>query len=335
MDASEEIDPIWAPRPELLPQWFHTALAVPRNEGFVEVDGTRIHYFRWGDRSLPPVLMTHGFLAHARCFAFIAPFLAGDHHVVAYDLSGMGDSAVRPGCDERARGEEMIGVAEVMGLFDGPAKPVIVAHSFGSAVGLTAMALASDRFAGIILCDLMILRPATLEERWSSGGTSPGSGDPDKPHRRYPDYATARSRYVLSPPQPAGEPFLLDYMAFHSLRQDEEDWSWKFDPEVFRRYNAAQEWREMGHRVVATPGRKAIVHGEESSLFTSDSAAYVRELGGTDIPIIAIPEARHHLMLEQPMGLTAVLRAVLQMWLPAGGRTCAEPKCYVPGESDG
>src|SRR3546814_2008986 len=78
-----DIDPEWAPNPEELPRWFVDALAVPRDAGFVEVDGTRIHYFRWGRRGAPPVLMTHGFLAHARCFAFIAPFLAKAYAVVA------------------------------------------------------------------------------------------------------------------------------------------------------------------------------------------------------------------------------------------------------------
>lgn len=314
MEAFEDINPIWAPRSHELPEWFHDALAVPREEGFVEVNGTRIHYFSWGDRSLPPILMTHGFLAHARCFAFIAPFLAGGHHIAAYDLSGMGDSAARPSCDAHDRGAEMVGVAEALGMFNGPTKPVIVAHSFGSSVGLTAMEIAGERFAGLILCDLMILRPAVLEARVRHGSTRPGSGDPDKPQRRYPDYPTARSRYVLSPPQPVGEQFLMDYMAFHSLRQCGQEWTWKFDPEVFRQNNADQQWHNIGQRVVATQGRKAIIYGEQSLLFTSDSANYVRELGGTDIPMIAIPRAAHHLMLDQPLAFTTALRTVLEMW---------------------
>lgn len=314
MEAIKDIDPIWAPRPEDLPEWFHAALAVPREEGFVEIDGTRIHYFRWGDRSLPPIVMTHGFLAHARCFAFIAPFLSGEYHVVAYDLSGMGDSATRPRCDAQARGAEMVGVTEALGLFEGPAKPVIIAHSFGASAGLTALAMASERFAGLILCDMMVLRPEVLEERGRQGSTRPGSGDPDKPQRRYPNFATARSRYVLSPPQSVGEPFLMDYMAFHSLRRSGDEWTWKFDPEVFRQDNAGQEWQQIGQRLVDTPGSKAIVYGEQSLLFTPDSANYVRELGGTDIPIIAVPQARHHLMLDQPLAFTAAIRAVLEVW---------------------
>ena len=314
MDVSDDIDLLWAPRPDELPDWFREALAVPREEGFIGVEGTRIHYFRWGDRSRPPILMTHGFLAHARCFAFIAPFLAGDHHVVAYDLSGMGDSDNRPGCDADARGAELVGVAEALGLFDGPAKPIIIAHSFGASVGLTALALAGDRFSGLILCDMMVLRPEVLEERGRQGSTRPGSGDPDKPQRRYPDYPTARSRYVLSPPQAAGEAFLMDYMAFHSLRRSGAEWTWKFDPEVFRQDNARQGWQAIGQRLVATPGRKAIVHGAESLLFTPDSVDYVRELGGTDIPIIAIPKAHHHLMLDQPLAFVTALRTILEIW---------------------
>ena len=314
MDASDDIDPIWTLRPDDLPEWFHAALAIPREEGFIEVSGTSIHYFRWGDRSMPPIVMTHGFLSHARCFAFIAPFLAGDYHVVAYDLSGMGDSAARPGCDAQARGAEMVGLAQVLGLFDGPAKPVIIAHSFGASVGLTALAMASERFAGLILCDMMVLRPEVLEERGRQGSTRPGSGDPEKPQRCYPDYATARSRYVLSPPQSVGEPFLMDYMAYHSLRRSGDEWTWKFDPEVFRQDNAGEGWQQIGQRLVETPGRKAIVYGEQSLLFTPDSANYVRELGGTDIPIIAVPQAHHHLMLDQPLAFTTALRTVLEMW---------------------
>ncbi len=320
-DNTPDIVPEWAPDPSRLPLWFVNAISVPREEGFVTVDGVRMHYFRWGNPAAPPVLMTHGFLSHARCFAFVAPFLAEDYHVVAYDLSGMGDSEVREGCDMAARGREMIGVAEALGLFGHARKPIIVAHSFGSAVALTALSLAPGAFAGAVICDLMVLRPSHLKTFWESGHTSPGSGDPNRPPRRYPDYASARERYVLSPPQPVGEPFLMDYMAYHSLRRDGEGWTWKFSPSVFKRDNSRGEWLEIGPRLVGTPGRKVILHGEQSLLFTADSRDYVCELGGTDIPIVAIPEARHHLMLDQPLAFTAALRAVLAEWTKFSGQT--------------
>lgn len=319
-DTTNDIVPEWAPDPSRLPRWFLEAMSVPREEGFVTVDGVRMHYFRWGNPSSPPVLMTHGFLSHARCFAFVAPYLAKDYHVVAYDLSGMGDSEVRENCDMETRGREMIGVAGALGLFGHARKPIVVAHSFGSAVALTALSQAPGAFAGAVICDLMVLRPSRLEAFWGGGHTSPGSGDPNRPHRRYPDYASARERYILSPPQPVGEPFLMDYMAYHSLRRVGEEWSWKFSPAVFKRDNARGEWLEIGARLAAAPGRKAIVHGEQSLLFTEDSRDYVRELGGIDIPIVAIPEARHHLMLDQPLAFTAALRALLAEWTECPGQ---------------
>ncbi|MEL6189132.1 MAG: alpha/beta hydrolase, partial [Myxococcota bacterium] len=77
----DDLAPLQGPYPD----WFKAAFEVPRSEGSVEVDGCAIHYFEWGERSAPPVLMTHGFMAHARVFAFVAPFLASRFHLVSYD----------------------------------------------------------------------------------------------------------------------------------------------------------------------------------------------------------------------------------------------------------
>lgn len=313
-DCPEDIDALWAGDGSHLPEWFVSALRVPREEGYVEIEGAKAHYFRWGDRAKPKVLMTHGFLSHARCFSFIAPFLAEDYDVVAFDLAGMGDSEMRGHADPLARGREFGEIAEALGLFADGHKPTIIAHSFGSGAALTAVTQSPDTFSGIVVCDLMVMRPALLQAYWNLRRASPGSGDPDKAKSRYPSYDAARSRYVLSPPQPVGEPFLLDYMAFHSLRRDGEGWTWKFSPEVFRRSNRLDEWLTIGERLVNAPGRKAIVHGEESQLFNRDSVAYVRELGGGAIPIIAVPQARHHLMLDQPLAFVTALRSLLRLW---------------------
>jgi pimeloyl-ACP methyl ester carboxylesterase len=65
---------------------------------------------------------------------------------------------------------------------------------------------------------------------------------------------------------------------------------------------------------VAAPGRKAIIHGEESLLFTRDSRDFVHDLGGKSIQIIAVPGARHHLMLDQPLAFVTAVRALLAQW---------------------
>ncbi|MEM8942490.1 MAG: alpha/beta hydrolase, partial [Pseudomonadota bacterium] len=57
-----------------------------------------------------------------------------------------------------------------------------------------------------------------------------------------------------------------------------------------------------------------IIYGQDSVLFDDDSAVYMRECGANDVPIIAIPGARHHLMLDEPIAFASVLRAVLGQW---------------------
>ena len=295
------------------PHWFEKALATPRREGWVDSAGCPMHYFSWGDPSNPGVILLHGFLAHARCFAFIAPFLAKDYYVVAYDFSGMGDSGVREAYPDQVRLQELLDVATETGLFDSGHKPTIIAHSYGGSVGLIAMEQCYEKFARLVICDLMTLRPQRLEAHAKDSGP-PGSQDPRRPNRVYPDYDTAKGRFILSPPQKVYGEYLFDYMAYHSLKKVDGGWSWKFHPSVFEpRPEIYQRMLVQGKRIADVPGSVAIVYGEQSTLFDDDSADYIRECGGEHIPMIGIPGARHHLMLDQPFAFASVLKAMLVM----------------------
>jgi pimeloyl-ACP methyl ester carboxylesterase len=300
------------------PDWLRDVLSVPREEGYVDVDGVNIHYFRWGDKSKPAIIMLHGFLAHSRCFAFIAPYLAADYHVVAYDFSGMGDSDTRDSYSLTVRIEELLSVAEQTGLSANDAKPTIVAHSYGGHVGLAAVRAHPEQFSGIVICDLMILRPSVWEEN-AALFKPPGNQNSKRKNRVYPDYQTAKQRFVLSPPQVVEQPELFNFMAFHSLTEVTGGWSWKFDPGVFNHEPGSEEnFLKTAERLVTAPGRKAIIYGKESLLFTDDSAAYIREtiaeMQAPNFPIVGIPHARHHLMLDQPIAFVSALRTVLAFW---------------------
>ncbi|MFT4769472.1 MAG: pimeloyl-ACP methyl ester carboxylesterase [Glaciecola sp.] len=296
-----------------VPAWLEDALLVPREEGWVKSGGCDMHYFRWGNPKNPGLLLIHGFLAHARCFGFIAPFLAQHYHVVAFDLSGMGDSGVREHYSDPVRAAEVEDVARATGLLDHAVKPIVIAHSYGGHVALTAMQEHHALFGGLIICDLMVLRPERLKAYF--GSEKPLRSDPSRPNRVYPDYETAKGRFVLSPPQPVNVPSLFDYMAYHSLKQVEGGWTWKFDTGVFQSDFGRQERMfRQGEIIAETPGRKAIVYGQDSLLFDDDSAEYIHECGATDVPIIGIPGARHHLMLDEPIAFVSVLRTILAQW---------------------
>lgn len=59
----------------------------------------------------------------------------------------------------------------------------------------------------------------------------------------------------------------------------------------------------------------------EDGLVTPDIGAYMYERLGRRAPVVEIPEAGHHMMLDQPLSLLTALRTLLADWdhsRPAG-----------------
>ena len=60
--------------------------------------------------------------------------------------------------------------------------------------------------------------------------------------------------------------------------------------------------------------RVAILRGEKSVIFPGSSAKYMHELMDKKSPIINVPEAHHHIMVDQPMALISALRSLIIDW---------------------
>ncbi|MEL7371351.1 MAG: alpha/beta hydrolase [Myxococcota bacterium] len=311
MNARSDIDELPMP----LPEWFTQAFAVPRETGEVDVGGCPIRFYAWGDPALPPVLMMHGFLAHARVFAFVAPLLAQKFRLVAFDLSGMGDSGHRSAYGPRI--DEVLAVAAHTGLFAHGSRPFIVTHSFGGTVGLDAFEQHGDRFGGLVICDLFMKSRARLDEQLENDDIARLSARA-KGHKVYPDLQTALSRYRLSPAQPCANDFLLAFMGRHSLKRVDGGWIWKFDAKILREDRHDIEWwANLMPRFAALSARKAIIYGRQSTIFDEVDVADMRGLVGPGVPMVGIAHAHHHLMLDQPLAFITALEAVLSMWLAA------------------
>ena len=56
------------------------------------VNGLRLHYLEWGSSAKPPIILLHGIARHAHTFDHLAVDFARDHHVIALDMRGHGDS---------------------------------------------------------------------------------------------------------------------------------------------------------------------------------------------------------------------------------------------------
>jgi pimeloyl-ACP methyl ester carboxylesterase len=247
--------------------------------------------------------------------------------VVAYDSIGMGDSPMHPNFDPGMRGRELLAVARDAGFLDSEQPTFIVSHSQGGHSAMSAIEALPDAFAGLVLCDMMMMRPrvaaAYMAERQGGlrGEVEAGRGprmsaSSARPHRVRSDLTSILERYQLAPPQPCAVPFLLEYVARHSVRQVADGFVWKFDPRVrVTDGHPSQWWAEQPQRFAGLELPRAIVHGERSAVFPEGSADWLRELTGGTVPVIAIPEAHHHLMLDQPLAFVSVVSALLEGFL--------------------
>ncbi len=283
------------------PAWFVRAVDAPCESHRVEVEGCAIHYKRWGDPAMPGLLLVHGNGAHACWWSFIAPFLAREYCVVALDMSGMGESGHREVYTLDLFAKEQMAVCHDAGFFDAAQPPIIVAHSFGGFVSIVTGALYGDRLAGMVVVDSPVNPPGV-----------PG-GPPEReirPHRIYSTLEEALARFRLAPPQPCENHYITDYIARTSLKKVPEGWTWKFDPKIWQGFDLG----DTAARLKAVKCRIALMRGEYSMLTPPETGDYMLGLLERGTPLIEIPQARHHIMLDQPLAFVAAMRALLAGW---------------------
>jgi pimeloyl-ACP methyl ester carboxylesterase len=284
------------------PLWFRRALAEPVRDELVDVDGARIHYLAWGEPGRRGLVFVHGGGAHAHWWTHVAAPFAGEFRVVALDLSGHGDSDHRDHYTLEQWTAEVVAAAEA-GAIAGP--PVIVGHSMGGFVTIATAALRPDRLAGAVVCDSPVTEP---DPEVSAASVGSAFGAP----RTYRTLEDALAHFRTVPPQAHYLDYVMDNVARHSLRRVEGGWRWKFDRQVFAQFAG-------GMRSVALPYldqvtcRLALLRSEYG-LVTDDIGAQMYDRLGRVTPVVEVPEAGHHAMLDQPLLLLTALRTLVADW---------------------
>jgi pimeloyl-ACP methyl ester carboxylesterase len=281
------------------PSWFTGAIATRPESRTIKVDGCPIHYLAWGDAELPCLVLLHGGAAHAQWWSFIAPQFTQHYYVIAPDLSGHGDSGRRDRYTMEQWADEVMAVA---GHARAQARPIVIGHSMGGHVAIVVAARYGDELGGAIVVDAPVREPDPESEEGERGRMF-------RNPKTYPDLETAVEHFHLMPPQPVQNDFIVDHIARHSLRQVDDGWTWKFDPAVF-----ARERYTTNEYLTETRCRLAVMYGQLSDLVTPEVQAYMEELTGRDAPMVEIPQAYHHIPLDQPLALIAAIRAILADW---------------------
>lgn len=278
------------------PAWFSAALASAGSLGTVAVAGTTIAYRTWGAASANGIVLVHGGAAHARWWDHIAPLLATGRRVAALDLSGHGDSGRRDSYSLDGWAHDVMAVAADAGITD---PPVIIGHSMGGFVALKAAGLFGPDLEGIVVIDSPV-QDLTPEQQAAREARAFG------PLRIYPTREAAIGRFHPIPDQPT-LPYILSHVASTSIRAVDGGWSWKFDPAVFgRSMGTPTLLRQLDCRV-------ALFHAEHGIVPPQTTELMYDKLGQL-APVIEIPAAGHHVMLDQPIALVTGIRTLLSDW---------------------
>jgi pimeloyl-ACP methyl ester carboxylesterase len=280
----------------LPPAWFTEALAAPVTERATSLDGVRIAYRMWAGPSERGIVLVHGGGAHSRWWDHIAPLLAAERRVIAMDLSGHGDSGRRENYNFDAWAREVLAVAADAGL-DTP--PIVIGHSMGGVVALRLAAMSGAQIEGVVIVDAPLRDPAPEEQAAQRQRVF-------RQLRLYPTREAILARFRPVPDQPVLG-YIADHVAAVSIRQVDGGWTWKWDPAIFNS-------RETPPGQLTKLDCRAALFRAEHGILSAEMSDLIYDRLGRVAPVIEIPVAGHHVMLDQPIALVAALRTLLSDW---------------------
>jgi pimeloyl-ACP methyl ester carboxylesterase len=278
-----------------VPAWFTAAVAAKPEQHTVIMDGTSIAYRSWGDPAGRGIVLVHGGAANSRWWDHIAPLLTNGWRVIAPDLSGHGDSGRRPGYSLDRWAHELLGVVIDAGI----TSPVVIGHSMGGFVTLRMATLFGSRIGGAVAIDSPV-RDLAPEDQAARQQRAFG------PLRVYPTRERVLARFRPIPDQPV-LPYIAEHVAAASIRPVEGGWTWKFDPRIFIR-------DEFTPTLLTRLDCRVALFRAEHGIVSEQLGEVMYDRLGRVAPLVEIPAAGHHIMLDQPIALVSALRTLLADW---------------------
>ncbi len=311
---------IYRGEPPASPQWFKDAIAVEPERVFVESLGSRLEVLTWGEIGKPGLLFVHGNSAHADWWSFIAPFFAEHYRVASMSLAGMGASDWRETYSFTDFADDAEAVARATGLYEGGRKPIYIGHSFGGGQVFFAAVRNPERMHAAVMVDTGFgPPPEELAKRQAQMEAVRNIPTVDRPSRVYATLEEALGRFRLMPPQPAGNAYIADFIARKSLKRAPmpdgkgEGWTWRFDPNMWAKLDRERAMGGDPNQPVEVKTPMVHIYGAQSRIVEHRKAGAPSPFPA-DMVEIEIPEAHHHIMIDQPLALVAALRALLAVW---------------------
>lgn len=272
----------------------------------------KLHFWDWGGRDKPGLILVHGGRDHARSWDRVASAFCGDFRVIAPDLRGHGDSGWAAGAMYSIP-EFVLDLSALIDIL-GRWPIYLIGHSLGGAIVLQYAGVYPDRVKKLVsiegfgpLPEKLSPRPAHQRlRRWIEDMRDFENRIPHK----YPSIEAAAERMLEA------NPHLSREQAFH-LTLYGSNWNpdgsltWKFDnyvrafsPYGFNMEDAQEIWRQIScptllfrgleswtvdpekdgrihsiasYRLVNVPSAGHWVHHDQTPRFIEETAKFFRE----------------------------------------------------------
>jgi pimeloyl-ACP methyl ester carboxylesterase/predicted glycosyltransferase len=268
-----------------------TRARYPDETGFVERDGVRVFWERYGEGDSTVLFLPTWSIIHSRCWKMQIPYLARHCRVLTFDGRGNGRSD-RP--DEAGAYDETEFAADAIAVLDatGTDRAYVVALSMGAQRGLLLAANHPERVRGVVFVGPAVpLLPSTPRARAASSF--------DDALERYEGWEKYNRHYWLEN--------YVDFLGFffsqvytepHSTKHIEDcvDWGLETTPETLIATAVASGIDEatvhdLASRIACPV---VVVHGSEDAIRAHGSGAKLAELtGGTLVTFEGSGHAPH------------------------------------------
>lgn len=264
----------------------------------VEANGLALRLLEWEAPGRPAICFLHGGSAHAHWFDLVTPAFEGRFHMLSLDQRGHGESQWP---DPPAYATENF-AADLLALFDalGWRQVVLVGHSMGGHNSMSFAAWHPERVRGLVIVDSRpVIPPDRLDMMHHRG---------HRPIRRHPSPEAAVASFRLRPRDTVADPAFLAHLARAGIVERDGGWVFRFDPACNGQRRPVDAWPLVGRIQAPT----LIVRGQWSPGLAGGVAERLRDAIPTST-LVEIPNAYHHLTLDQPARFVEVLDRFLAM----------------------
>jgi pimeloyl-ACP methyl ester carboxylesterase/predicted glycosyltransferase len=292
----------------LLPAREQTRARYPDEDGFVERDGVRVYWERYGNGEPTIMFLPTWSIIHSRSWKAQIPYFARHARVLTFDGRGNGRSD-RPPEPDAYREEEF--AADALAVMDatGTERAALVSLSRGAERSLLLGAQHPDRVdAMVFIAPALPLPPAAPR--------ASAEREFDEPRDAYDGWGKWNSHYWLEHYQNFLEFFFSQvFIEPHSTKQREDAIGWALETnaetmvasQVAGRLPNEASVRELADQVRCPV---LVIHGREDAVRPHESGAALAELiGGA---FVSLEGSGHNPHARDPVKVNLLLRAFIQ-----------------------